>query len=208
MKDPRKQRDRSTENVGLPPAQTGSGSYSLSHGSTSIDGPADVSLHHVDGGEEQARMGEPDGRESADSSDVTSSGSMMHNMRSSVGPGAISEIGERLQKQKASALAHERRVARLLGGKLVPGSGSLGQPGDIRTEKFLISCKETSQTTFRVIEEIKKATAEAASEELMPAIVFHFTALPAHSERDWALVPLRVMASLDWQAAPPRRTTS
>ncbi|MCP4444740.1 MAG: hypothetical protein GY811_05245 [Myxococcales bacterium] len=141
-------------------------------------------------------MGGTHGRESADSSDVTSSGSMMHDMQSSVGPGAISEVGERLQEQRASASAHERRVARLLGGDLVPGSGSLGQPGDVRTAQFLISCKETSQKTFRVIQEINKATAEAASVELTPAIVFHFTALPPHTERDWALVPLRVMASL------------
>jgi len=78
---------------------------------------------------------------------------------------------------------------------LVAGSGSLGQPGDIRTELFLISCKETSRATFNFAAEIIKATTEAVGEELTPAIVFHFTALPPNIEGDWALIPLRILAN-------------
>ncbi len=197
MKDQRNQRGRNSDSARVQPKQTGSGSYSLSHGSTHhIDGLADVSLP-PQGEHEHARRGESAACVGADSSSTTSSETNKARPRSPASSGAISDIGKRLQKQKASASAHERRVARLLGGKLVPGSGSLGQPGDVRTKMFLVSCKETSQTTFRVIEEIKKAAAEAASEELMPAIVFHFTALSPHTVRDWALVPLQVMASLD-----------
>ncbi len=102
------------------------GFYVPSQGYSTIDGPAETLPLHARGGDSHERK-------SADSSDVTSEGIKMHKMRCPAGPGAISKLGDRLQQQKASSERHEKRVAKLVGGRRVPGSGSLSEKGDVRT---------------------------------------------------------------------------
>lgn len=108
--------------------------------------------------------------------------------------------GEILAHAKALSTDHEREVATALGGQRVRGSGSLGAPGDVRTNRFLVSCKRTTLRVFDLkLAEIEKATEEADAEALTPLIALRFDAL-ASGDLDWILVPLRVLAAIGARA--------
>lgn len=97
-----------------------------------------------------------------------------------------------INTRKARSRTHEERVAHATGGVLVAGSGSLGTPGDVRTEKLLIDCKSTELQSRPIdMEEVEKIAAEAESEGLTPALAFEFLGVKPGVERDWVLVPLR-----------------
>lgn len=102
-----------------------------------------------------------------------------------------------LQDQREKSNQHELDVARLLRGKRVPGSGARGVVGDVMAEPLLVECK---RTTLRVRpldnNELEKIAHEAASEGLTPAMAFRFDAIKPGVERDWVLVPARVLAAL------------
>lgn len=105
--------------------------------------------------------------------------------------------GRQLQISKAASQEHERRVAAALGGKTLPGSGSLGQPGDVRTDLLLVSCKYTDQRTLRInVEDIEKASREADEQDLTPIMAFDLASVEAGCEGDWVLVPLRMFRAL------------
>ena len=112
-------------------------------------------------------------------------------------PDASEDRGARLQMRKRRGQAHERRLAKALGGELVHGSGALGEPGDVRTRDFLVQCKsvETRTLDFRVAV-IEKADAEAVQEERTPLIAFEFLALSDDIGKDWVMMPLRVFDAL------------
>jgi hypothetical protein len=111
-------------------------------------------------------------------------------------PTGQSSIRDRLQERKAKSQDQERLVARVLPGSVIPGSGSLGISGDVRTDELLISCKQTEKRSFLVeLAEVKKATREADEQELTPALALHFRSAPEGVEEHWLLVPMRVAAS-------------
>lgn len=189
MKDQRDRKGKATGSVRAKPVRVCSGSYSLSQGSGTIDGPADALPTHVGRGGSRVRA-------SADSNDATSAGIMMTTMRSPAGPGAIPDRRERLQQQRAASVEHEERIAALVGGTRVAGSGSLGELGDVRTAELLISCKQTTQTTRKIVADIIEVCGLADSASRTPTLVYEFLSLPDQVEKDWALVPLRVLAAM------------
>ena len=189
MKDQREQQVKDREISRAAPARPGSRSHSYSHGSSTIDGPADALLTQAGRGAASAHKG-------ADSSDVLSHGTQRQEPPSPAGPGAISSPGQQLQEHKASSERHERRVARLLGGQRIPGSGSLGEVGDVKTDEFLVSCKRTTLQSRKFGADIIDVWQQAESSPRSPAVVYEFTSLPEHIEKDWALVPLRFLAAL------------
>jgi Holliday junction resolvase len=102
-----------------------------------------------------------------------------------------------INTRKARSRTHEQHVARATGGDVVPGSGSLGSPGDVRTKVLLIDCKSTELRSRPLdMEEIEKITAEAEAEGLTPALAFEFLGLKPGVEPDWALVPLRFIVAM------------
>ncbi len=114
-------------------------------------------------------------------------------------PAARSGEGDELQRRKAAAYEHERRVARLLGGTPRPGSGALGLPGDVATEGLLVSCKRTEQKSLTLpLAEIEKITLEAEAEGRTPAVALELAGVDG-AERDWIMVPARVIAA--WLAS-------
>jgi hypothetical protein len=101
-----------------------------------------------------------------------------------------------LEKRKAASARHEKRVARLLHGRQMPGSGSLGQPGDVKTETFLISCKQTEGRTLRInVADLEQIVREAENEHRTPLMAFETTHHQG-GEQDWAMLPVRALLGL------------
>jgi len=105
--------------------------------------------------------------------------------------------GEAINERKAQSRVHEERVARVLDGGRVPGSGCLGEVGDVRSPLLLVSCKRVDQRHVVIdlgwIEEICR---DAAMEGLTPALALELPQLSDGVERDWVAIPLRVLAAL------------
>jgi hypothetical protein len=75
--------------------------------------------------------------------------------------------------------AMERRIARLLGGRRIPLSGSLIlMPGDVITDKFLVECKLRSSSGKKQISIEKswltKIEKEAKSQNKIPLLIFKY----------------------------------
>jgi Holliday junction resolvase len=73
----------------------------------------------------------------------------------------------------------ERKIAKLLGGKRIPLSGSLSfMPGDVITEKFLIECKLRGSSGKKqiAIEKawLEKIDKEAQTQGRTPLLVFKY----------------------------------
>lgn len=94
----------------------------------------------------------------------------------------------------------EERVARVVGGRRVPGSGaSMFAKGDVRSEHFLVECKRTEHASLSLKKEwLDKISAEAATEGREPALAIEIAggALSAHGEREWIMIPLRIFRKL------------
>lgn len=104
---------------------------------------------------------------------------------------------EQLQCQKRRSQAHEIFVARALGGRTTPGSGALGDPGDVDADLFRIECKESGARIFKLrLAQIEKIYAEAVRCGQTPAMAFRFGSLQADVEQDWIMLPIRVLAAL------------
>ena len=107
------------------------------------------------------------------------------------------ERGEAINARKAQSRVHEERIARVLDGTRVPGSGGLGERGDVRTPLVLVSCKRVDQRQATIdlgwLEEIYE---DAEAEGLTPALALELPQLKEGVERDWVALPLRVVASL------------
>ena len=75
--------------------------------------------------------------------------------------------------------AMERRIAKILGGRRIPLSGSLIiMPGDVITDKFLVGCKLRASSGKKQIA-IKKAwltkiEKEAKSQNKIPLLIFKY----------------------------------
>jgi hypothetical protein len=73
----------------------------------------------------------------------------------------------------------ERRIAKALGGKRIPLSGSLSSmPGDVVTERFLVECKLRGSSGKKqiAIEKawLRKIEKEAQAQGRIPLLVFKY----------------------------------
>ena len=111
--------------------------------------------------------------------------------------------GEELEQRKERSRAHELRVASIIEGRRVPGSGALGIPGDVANELLLGECKSRQGRTVKVdLADIEKIVAEAEADGRTPALAMEFLAIEPGVEKDWVLLPLRVVAALLNQRKP------
>ena len=87
----------------------------------------------------------------------------------------------------------EKRVARSLGRKPVPGSGSRpGVKGDIRLDRMLLETKATAKRQFVIKKAVlDKIEREALAANRMPGLMISFTSPSGEATRngDWLLVP-------------------
>ena len=87
----------------------------------------------------------------------------------------------------------EKRVAKKLGKRPVPGSGSQpGAKGDIRLDRMLMETKSTAKGSISVKKAwLDKITREALAANRIPVLVISFTTPVGDSVRngDWLLVP-------------------
>jgi len=110
-----------------------------------------------------------------------------------VPPAAVSspDKGQKINENKRAATKHEADIAHLFGVNRIPGSGSLGIPGDVKTEELLISCKRTELRTYPLkladLEEISRQAKEAGR---IPAMAIRSEAVAPDVERDWLMLPV------------------
>jgi hypothetical protein len=94
----------------------------------------------------------------------------------------------------------ERRIARQLGGRVQPGSGSGSvHKSDVKVEdRFLIEAKQTVTGSFRVTPALVELTNDRAREVgLDPVLSVEFTALTDPlAPREWVMIPYRVFMGL------------
>ncbi len=104
-------------------------------------------------------------------------------------------------QNRARSKAQEAFIAEHLGGRVVPGSGALGEVGDVRVERgplpILVECKLSKDRTFRLdLAAIEQLSVQADAEGLTPALALRIEAATGDVEHDWLAVPLRVFVSL------------
>lgn len=106
---------------------------------------------------------------------------------------------------KRRATQHEDFISRQLRGRRVPGSGALGEPGDVRVDgplAMLVECKLSAERSFRLdLDAIEKLSAQADAEGLIPALALRVTSAKPGVEQDWIAVPLRIFIGLLRRAA-------
>ena len=95
-----------------------------------------------------------------------------------------------------TARRHEQDTARVLPGKLTPGSGSLGQPGDIDTILFLVECKYHSGRAIEIrLDVLEKIDREARAAGKTPLLALRFPDVKGGTPRDWVLGPIALAVS-------------
>jgi hypothetical protein len=109
--------------------------------------------------------------------------------------------GERranLTKSHRRAPRMEKEVAKRLGGKLTPGSGSGAVKGDIRLKGIArIECKCTKNKSFSVtLEMLEKIEAAGAQGAELPIIVIEFLDGLGRKIKEVAVCPTYVLDSL------------
>jgi len=104
--------------------------------------------------------------------------------------------GDRLQAERQNSIQHERYVARAMKGHTTPASGAFGIVGDVRAYPFVVSCKRTVKRTVSLVEMIEEACRYAEETDLVPAVAIRLQALADGVEKDWAVVPLRVLSTM------------
>jgi len=94
----------------------------------------------------------------------------------------------------------ERELAKRSGGRLVSGSGSGAEKGDVKKYNgvFRIEAKTTSKDSFRVTRQMV-ATIEsvAIQHEELPAIIIEFVDQRGNPVSEVAVVPTHVLESLN-----------
>lgn len=105
---------------------------------------------------------------------------------------------EEFDWKKRLSRQQEQRVARAFGGRCVPGSGSLGEPGDVKAPGLFISCKSTKLKDLRAVESdhIVEVARQAEDEETTPVIAVDLASMPEDVDREWVLVPMRIFRGL------------
>lgn len=100
----------------------------------------------------------------------------------------------RRSSKQESSLAKRGR------GKLVPGSGSGAEKGDVKKYNgaFRIEAKTTSKNSFSVTKDmVKKIEAAALAHTELPAIIVEFLDQRGNPELEVAVVPVDVLDSLN-----------
>lgn len=104
-----------------------------------------------------------------------------------------------LESDDSTPKAHEDRIAKAVGGRRVPGSGSsMFAKGDVNEDSFLIECKLTEAGSLRVKQSwLEKITSEAEAQGKMPALAIEIQGGDRRlAERDWIAVPRSVFRRL------------
>lgn len=80
---------------------------------------------------------------------------------------------EKSQRNRRKSKNQENRVARLVDGKVTPGSGAfLFKKGDVDTPNFLIECKRTDFSQYILqLKTLEKIEKEAREKLKTPAVV-------------------------------------
>lgn len=138
---------------------------------------------------------------------------MKNSTRRQVGSGRPRYLDEAVTR-KSTSKAHERRVARELGGRVLPASGATtwsrwnrqSAGGDLDCEQFHVEHKYTDCASLAVKTQwLKRTSEEAFARHRAPALVLSFTgesmaqldvpeALKA--PQDWMLLPMGVVQKL------------
>jgi Holliday junction resolvase len=104
---------------------------------------------------------------------------------------------------KALSVDHENYIAQVFDGRRSPSSGaSVTDPGDVKTEKYLIECKMTKAETKPVyLQQFEKIAQEAweHSKEPMLALRFYQPDSPLADRNGW--IDLVMMLASDMEAA-------
>ena len=102
--------------------------------------------------------------------------------------------------QQKKSRDQEERVAKLVGGRRQPGSGSLPIPGfkgDVKEDSFLFEAKRTDAKSLRIKAEwLMKIEAEAEALGKFPALSIEIGGMSPLVERDWCLIPMSVLKIL------------
>jgi hypothetical protein len=107
------------------------------------------------------------------------------------------------QSRKRRGMAAEKKVARDLGGRLVPGSGCGAQKGDVVADGLRVEVKLTQGRRWRLpVWQLRQLTREALRHGEVPAVVFSTPKGPVA-----AMVPIATVAHLPHEVVG-RRTVS
>lgn len=109
-----------------------------------------------------------------------------------------------LPSDDGTPTAQENRVARVTGGRRVPGSGSSPYAkGDVRLSSFLVECKKTEKASISITHKwLEKITQEAEALGKEPALAIEIqggdrdTRKVSVRDRDWVLIPARLFKKL------------
>jgi hypothetical protein len=113
---------------------------------------------------------------------------------------------DEFKEKKARASRHEQRIASAFKGRCVPGSGSLGESGDVKAPGLYVSCKSTKLRDLRIVEcdHIIELARQAEDEGATPVIALEFPDIPGDVDRDWLLIPARTFRGL-WRTQKQTR---
>ena len=102
--------------------------------------------------------------------------------------------------QQKKSRDQEERLAKRIGGRRQPGSGSLPIPafkGDVKEDNFLFEAKRTDAKSLRIKAEwLMKIEAEAEALGKFPALSIEIGGTPLLAEKDWCLIPLSTLKIL------------
>ena len=100
--------------------------------------------------------------------------------------------GKKLEFNKASINLNEKKLAKELGGRRQPNSGSLAhRKGDIVVGSFLLDSKECKGSKLNLdVSEIVKIVREALEVGKIPGLLFTFGDTSIIMPTQWACIPL------------------
>lgn len=107
----------------------------------------------------------------------------------------IDSVGKK--SRKAKSIAHEKEIAKKLGGRVQQRSGAgLLHKGDIDLKDFLLDLKETESFSMLIQgKDLVKITREAFGERKEPGLVLKMrTPMPVPSE--WVMIPIDAFLKL------------
>lgn len=106
--------------------------------------------------------------------------------------------GEKRSPSHRRAPKQEKELGKRFKGRLVPGSGSGHQKGDVRVPKVArIEAKTTKNKSFSVTREmIDKVTNAGIAHGELPAMVVEFLDADGHPESEVAVIPMWALEML------------
>ncbi len=112
----------------------------------------------------------------------------------------LRRVNDPLSKSHRRAPKQERELAKRGRGRLVPGSGSGAEKGDIKKyqEVFRVEAKTTKHKSFAVTRDmVRKIEEVALSHGELPAIIVEFIDETGKPQMEVAVVPTYVLDSLN-----------